>query len=82
MGDFIRNYSKAFKLKGDAGMVTNQVGGIDLNQINIKDQGQLIKVQFDAAELHELMQGGFEGFIPMIEDFQYIKSPFPLLGVG
>jgi len=57
-------------------------GGIDLNQINVKRNGKTVTVQFDPAQLTQLEQGGFEGFTPVITGFQYISSPFPLLGIN
>ncbi len=57
-------------------------GGIDLNQINVKHTGKTINVQFDPAQLDELEQSNFKGFIPAITGFRYIQSPFPLLGVN
>ena len=57
-------------------------GGIDLNQINVLRNGKTVNVRFDPAQLSALEQGGFEGFSPVITGFQYIKSPFPLLGIN
>jgi hypothetical protein len=57
-------------------------GGIDLNQINVKRNGKTVNVQFDPAQLNELMQGGFEGFTPVIINIQHILSPFQLLGIN
>ena len=57
-------------------------GGIDLNQINVKRTGKSISVYFDQAQLNELEQSDFKGFTPVITNFQYIKSPLPLLGIN
>ena len=59
-----------------------QVGGIDLNQINVNREGRAVVVQFDPAQLNQLMQGGFEGFMPVIINITPIQSPLPLLGVN
>ena len=56
-------------------------GGIDLNQINVNRTGKTVNVQFDPAQLNELMQGGFEGFTPVITGMTHISSPFQLLGI-
>jgi ankyrin repeat protein len=61
---------------------SKDLGGIDLNQININRTGKTIKVDFDPAQLNELMQGGFEGFSPVIINITPIASPFPLLGIA
>jgi hypothetical protein len=57
-------------------------GGIDLNQINVLRKGKTVNVQFDPAQLNELMQGGFEGFTPVIINITHISSPFQLLGIN
>ena len=61
---------------------SQNLGGIDLNQINVNREGKAVVVQFDPAQLDQLMQGGFEGFTPVIINITPIQSPFPLLGVG
>ena len=63
-----------------ASLVKN--GGIDLNQINVKRNGKTVNVQFDPAQLNELMQEGFEGFTPVIINITHISSPFQLLGIN
>ena len=57
-------------------------GGIDLNQINVLRHGKTVNVQFDPAQLNELMQGGFQGFTPVIINITHISSPFQLLGIA
>lgn len=57
------------------------VGGIDLNQINVKQAGKRVVVWFDPAQLNALMQGGFEGFTPVIINITPISDPLALLGV-
>jgi len=58
------------------------VGGIDLNQISVKHTGKTVNVQFDPAQLNELMQGGFQGFTPVIINMTPISSLFALLGIN
>ena len=53
--------------------------GIDFNQISVNHTGKMVNVQFDPLELDELMQGGFEGFNPVITKIIAISSPFQLL---
>jgi hypothetical protein len=57
-------------------------GGIDLNQINVLRNGKTVNVQFDPAQLNELVKGGFEGFTPVIINMTPIQSPFQLLGIN
>ena len=54
----------------------DQLGGIDLDSIKVNRAGNVIKVLFDQAQLNELMQGGFEGFTPVITKMMRISSPF------
>ena len=61
---------------------SQDLGGIDLNQINVNRTGNTIKVNFGPAQLNELLQGGFEGFSPVIINITPISSPLPLLGVS
>ena len=56
------------------------LGGIDLNQINVLRNGKTVNVQFDSAQLNALTQGGFAGFTFKIESMTRIPSPFQLLG--
>jgi len=65
----------------DKASLARAPGGIDLNQISIKRTGNPIKVQFDPSQLEQLMQGGFEGFSPVIINITPLKTPFQLLGV-
>ncbi len=67
---------------GNRAMIENEKGGIDLNQINVLRGGRKVLVQFDPAQLNELEQSDFRGFTPVITGFQYISSPFPLLGIN
>jgi len=62
-------------IKADSAML-DQLGGIDLDQIKVDRAGRVIKMFFDQAQLNELMQGGFEGFTPVITKMTRISSPF------
>jgi hypothetical protein len=74
---------KVLNLKKDrAQLADSRNGGIDLNKINVKRTGKTINVQFDQAQLIELEQSNFKGFIPVITGFRYIQSPYPLLGIN
>jgi hypothetical protein len=56
-------------------------GGVDLNQINIDRTGKKVIVDFDPAQLKQLMNGGFEGFMPVIINITPVANPLPLLGI-
>jgi hypothetical protein len=55
-------------------------GGIDLNQINVNRSGKIINIQFDPSQLTEIIQGGFEGFTPVIINVTPIQNPMSLMG--
>ena len=57
-------------------------GGIDLNQINVNRAGRRVIMQFDPAQLNELMKDGFEGFMPVIINITPVSDPLPLLGIS
>jgi hypothetical protein len=57
-------------------------GGIDLNQIDVSRTGRTIDVKFDPAELNTLLQGGFQGFTPVIIKITPIQNPLSLLGIN
>ncbi len=56
-----------------------EYGGIDLNAIGIKRLGRTIDVRFDPKELNGLIQGGFEGFMPVIMNVTPVHDPLSLL---
>ena len=68
-------------LRRDAAMTGFNKGGIDLDQININSTSRTIKVQFDPAQLDELLQDGFEGFSPVIINIVPIQNPLQFMGV-
>ncbi|MBF0521886.1 MAG: hypothetical protein HQL24_02400 [Candidatus Omnitrophica bacterium] len=66
--------------KKDSAMAVNNVGGVDLNAINIQRQGNVIHVQFDPAQINHLLEDEFEGFSPIIININPIQKSFLLLG--
>ena len=62
--------------------MAKHLGGIDLNQINVKRNGRTINVKFDPSQINELTRGGFKGFMPVIINIIPIQSPLTLLGVN
>ena len=83
----ILNLSQDSAMFGKVPLVSNvaksqNLGGIDLNQINVKRSGKTVNVQFDPAQLNALTQGGFEGFSFKIVNMSPIPSPFRLLGIN
>ena len=66
----------------DSAQLAKHLGGIDLNQINVKRNGRTINVKFDPSQINELTRGGFKGFMPVIINIIPIQSPLTLLGVN
>ena len=58
-----------------------EVGGIDMNSIDLDRQGAGVDIQFDAAELQELIDAGIDGFAPVIINITPLPSVLPLLGL-
>ncbi len=65
------------------GMGENQdkLGGIDMNDIDVNRKGTGVDIQFDPAELQELIDAGIDGFAPVIINITPLPSVLPLLGL-
>jgi hydroxymethylpyrimidine pyrophosphatase-like HAD family hydrolase/isopentenyldiphosphate isomerase len=59
----------------------SDVGGIDMNEINLKKQGAGIDVQFDPTTVQPIFEPGFTGFKLVIINFVPIPSILPFLGL-
>ncbi len=57
------------------------VGGIDLNDINIKHQGNSVDIQFDPVLMQEIIDNGVDGFVPVIINLIPINGIQPILGL-
>ncbi len=62
--------------------IIRKKGGVDFNQINVNRVGKTIQMDFDPAQLNQLLEGGFEGFTTVIINIAPIQSLLPLLGVA
>ena len=60
---------------------SDKVGGIDMNSIDLEREGAGVDIQFDAAELQELIDAGIDGFAPVIINITPLPSVLPLLGL-
>ncbi|MBI3617841.1 MAG: UTP--glucose-1-phosphate uridylyltransferase, partial [Candidatus Omnitrophica bacterium] len=67
----------------DDGRVTKDedVGGIDMNAIDLDRKGAGVDIQFDPAELQEIIDAGIDGFAPVIINITPLPSVLPLLGL-
>jgi hypothetical protein len=58
------------------------VGGIDLNEIEVDRQGAGVDIQFDPIiKLQEIIDVGIDGFTPVIINLTPLPSVLPLLGL-
>ncbi len=57
------------------------VGGIDMNAIDLERRGAGVDIQFDPAELQEIIDAGIDGFAPVIINIVPLPSVLPLLGL-
>ena len=70
------------KLASDEIRDTNdELGGIDMNTIDLGRQGAGVDIQFDPAQLQELIDLGIDGFAPVIINIVPLPSVLPLLGL-
>jgi len=71
------------KIKSDQAMIASEdVGGIDMNRINLDRKGQGIDIKIDPVLMQDILTNGVDGFIPVIIDLTPINSVLPLLGLG
>ncbi len=60
---------------------TGDVGGIDLNQIEVGRQGAGVHIEFDPVEIQQIIDMGIDGFAPVIINIVPLPSVLPLLGL-
>lgn len=60
----------------------NDLGGINMNAIEVDRQGIGVDIQFDPVQLQNILEQGVDGFAPIIIDLVPIPSILPLLGLG
>jgi len=59
-----------------------ELGGINLNEINVNRQGAGVGIQFDPVEIQEIIDMGITGFAPVIINLTPLPSILPLLGLA
>ncbi|HQP12946.1 MAG TPA: NUDIX domain-containing protein, partial [Candidatus Omnitrophota bacterium] len=57
------------------------VGGIDFNDIEMDREGGRVRIEFDPAELQQMIDAGITGFSPVIINIVPLPSVLPLLGL-
>jgi len=62
--------------------ISNDLGGIDLNEIDVDRQGAGVDIQFDPIQVQEMIDMGITGFAPVIINFVPLPSVLPLLGLA
>ncbi len=58
------------------------VGGIDLNEIEVETTGAGVNFEFDPAQVQEILDMGITGFAPVIISITPLPSVMPLLGLA
>ncbi len=69
-------------LLSDQAMISDNIGGIDMNRINIDRKGRVIEMEIDPVLMRDILINGVDGFIPVIIDLTPINSVLPLLGLN
>ncbi|MBF0571216.1 MAG: tetratricopeptide repeat protein [Candidatus Omnitrophica bacterium] len=59
----------------------SDVGGIDMNGINVKHQGSSADIKFDPVVVQDILKNGVDGFVPVIINLTPITSILPVLGL-
>ena len=52
-----------------------------MNSIDLDRQGASVDIQFDPAELQDIIDAGIDGFAPVIINITPLPSVLPLLGL-
>ncbi len=73
-------YQIKVKKDGKDDAVMTDVGGIDMNDIEVERQGSGVTIDFDPAALEDF--GNVRGFTPVIINFVPLPSVLPLLGLA
>ena len=65
----------------DKAMLSEDVGGIDMNNINVDRQGAGVDIHFDMEAIQPIIDMGIDGFTPVIINITPLNSVLPLLGL-
>lgn len=60
----------------------SDLGGIDLNRIDVERQGAGVDIQFDPVDVQMMIDMGITGFAPVIISITPLPSVLPLLGLA
>ena len=61
---------------------SKDIGGIDLNTIEVDRQGAGVDIRFDPVEARQIIDMGIDGFAPVIINLIPLPSVLPLLGLS
>lgn len=61
--------------------MSSDVGGIDMNAIDIESSGTQIEFDFDPVMIQQLQEQNIQGFRPVTINFTPLPSILPLLGL-
>lgn len=59
----------------------SDVGGIDMNNIEVKKQGSGALIQFDPVDMDAIIKENIQGFVPVIINVTPVNSILPILGL-
>lgn len=59
----------------------SDVGGIDMNNIEVKKDDNGHTIQFDPVQIDSVMKNNIQGFVPVIINITPINSVLPILGL-
>jgi hypothetical protein len=65
----------------DSRTASDELGGIDMNDINVDRQGGGVEIQFDPAMIQQIIDMDIDGFAPVIINVVPLPSVLPLLGL-
>lgn len=65
----------------DPAQLPSDVGGIDMNNIEVKKQGQGASIQFEPMDMDAIMKENIQGFVPVIINVTPVNSILPILGL-
>lgn len=66
---------------GERPVTSDELGGIDMNVIDLERQGAGMDIQFDPIELQQIIDVGIDGFAPVIINITPLPSILPFLGL-
>ncbi len=80
-GSFVQEHDKAMLSSSSINEDKQDVGGIDLNDIEVERQGAGVNIQFAPDIIQPILDSGVDGFAPVIINLTPINNIMPFLGL-